>query len=180
MKPGKEQLLREMEAYFGADQRRIEHARRVSTYAEQLFQAEGGDYPVIITAAILHDIGIHQAERKYGSPAGHYQEQEGPPIARKILEKLGMDEALISEVCQIIAHHHHPHSINTINFKILCDADMLVNLAEEVDISNRNKLARVIERAFLTSGGRELAKKLYLENQDALTKGGGYGSGKSA
>ena len=28
----------------------------------------------------LHDIGIHAAEAKYGSPAGIYQEKEGPRL----------------------------------------------------------------------------------------------------
>ena len=43
---------------------------------------------MVISAAILHDIGIHKAEEKYKSSAGNYQEIEGPPIAKAIMEKL--------------------------------------------------------------------------------------------
>ena len=46
---------------------------------------------VVRAAAVLHDIGIREAERKHGSSAGKYQEVEGPPIARRILEKLSVD-----------------------------------------------------------------------------------------
>ena len=51
-----------------------------------------GNLAVILSAAYLHDIGIHEAERKYQSTAARYQEEEGPPIAREILIKLGARE----------------------------------------------------------------------------------------
>ncbi len=166
IKPGKKQMQQKMRAYFGDDLRRIEHANKVTAYAEQLFEIEGGNYQVIMAAAIFHDIGIHEAERKYGSSAGGYQELEGPPIARNILGKLGLDALLMDEVCNIIAHHHRPGIVNTLNFKVLYDADMLVNLAEGVNIKHKEKLSRIIERAFLTAAGKELAGKVYLEKQE--------------
>lgn len=115
-----------MENYFGRDEKRIDHARRVLGYAEQILEKEAGDREVVVAAAILHDIGIHAAEKKYGSPAGKYQEIEGPPIAKNILEVSGFPAKKIPEVLQIIAHHHSG-GIDTLNFKILRDADRLVN-----------------------------------------------------
>ena len=158
----KNALLREMEAYFDGDTRRIEHARKVTAYAEQLLEEETGDYAIVIGAAVLHDIGIHQAEKKYGSSIGRYQEIEGPPVARPILEKLGFEQGQIDEICQIIANHHSPGKINTPNFRILYDADWLVNLKDEYDIQNRSKLKNIIDRVFLTASGKSLARALYL------------------
>ena len=63
-------LMRAMEAYFHKDARRISHAHRVTEYAEGLLEREGGDYSIVIGAAVLHDIGIHQAQKKYGSTSG--------------------------------------------------------------------------------------------------------------
>ena len=83
---------------------------------------------MVIAASYLHDIGIHQAERKYNSTAGDYQERKGPPIARDILERLGLDKKTIDEVCDLIAHHHSPGHIETLNLQILWEADTLVNL----------------------------------------------------
>jgi len=74
MSATKDALLGAMESYFGGDTKRINHARRVTAYAEQLLEREGGDYPVVIGAGVLHDIGIHEAERKHGSPGGRFQE----------------------------------------------------------------------------------------------------------
>ena len=90
----KEALLAAMEAYFGTDIKRIDHARKVTEYAEELLEREGGgDYTIAIGASVLHDIGIHQAEKKHGSTMGQYQEKEGPPIAKEILSRLGFDNS---------------------------------------------------------------------------------------
>ncbi len=152
-----------MEAYFNGDARRINHARKVTEYAEELLKREGGDYPIVIGAAVLHDIGIHQAQEKYGSTSGKYQEKEGPPIARQILTRLGFEQNQIEEICEIIAHHHSPGKINTRNFKILYDADWLVNLRDEYDIQDRKKLNNIIDKVFLTQSGQTLAREIYLQ-----------------
>ncbi len=62
----------------------------------------GGD----LSAAYLHDIGIHEAERNTRARPPDTREEEGPPIARQILTKLGAREDLIEEVCDIVGHHH--------------------------------------------------------------------------
>ena len=136
----------------------------MARYAERIGKNEGGNLAVILAAAYLHDIGIHEAEKKYDSTAAKYQEQEGPPIARSILIKLGAKEELIEEVCDIIGHHHHPRSEETINFKVLYDADLITNLEEthkENSIDN-DRLISIIEKSFLTDSGREEAKKTLL------------------
>lgn len=155
-------LMKAMEAYFGGDAKRIDHARKVTAYAEGLLKREGGDYSIVIGAAVLHDIGIHEAERKYGSTSGKFQEREGPPIARRILLELGFEEEQVEEVCEIIAHHHSPGKIRTKNFGILYDSDWLVNLRDEYDIQDTKKLAGIIEKVFLTESGRVLAREVYL------------------
>jgi len=165
----KAELLKAMEDYFGKDTRRIEHAKKVTYYAEEIFKKEKGDHEVVIAAAIFHDIGIHAAEKKYGSATGHHQEKEGPPIARHLFEQLnnksrrdGIDSDKIDEVCAIIGNHHSPGKINSLNFKIVYDADWLVNLKDEYDCQDKKKLSRIIEKVFLTKTGKEIAKKIYL------------------
>lgn len=158
----REALVAEMEAYFGEDTRRIGHAHRVTGYAEELLKREGGDHAVVIAAAVLHDIGIPEAERKYGSAAGHYQEREGPPVARRILDRLEAAPALIEEVCEIIAYHHTPGKVKTQNFSILHDADWLVNLRDEYSFDDPTRLRTIIDRIFETKSGRELAAEAFL------------------
>ena len=156
-------VTRAMEAYFNSDAKRINHAHRVTEYAEELLKREEGDYYIVIGASLLHDIGIHTAAKKYGSTVGKYQEKEGPPIARRILTGLKFKPNQIEEICDIIAHHHSPGRINTHNFKILYDADWLVNLKDEHDIQDKNKLSSIIDQVFLTESGKDMARTIYLQ-----------------
>jgi len=161
----KERIASEMRKVFGKDRKRINHAKRVVQFAEEILKGEGGDPAVIIAASYLHDIGIHEAEGKYNSAAGDYQEREGPPIARNILERLGADRNMIDEVCDLIAHHHSPGRIRTLNFKILWEADSLVNLDQAAD-KELDQIKEVIEITFKTSAGKGLAKALLLDKLD--------------
>jgi len=157
----KQKLIKELEGYFGDDTKRINHAKDVMHFAEELLKQEKGDWHIVIPASILHDIGIKEAERKYGSSAGHYQEKEGPIVARRLLLKIGLKKEDIDEICEIIAHHHSPGKINTRNFKVLYDADWLVNLKDEVDTKDKTRLSKLINKVFLTNRGKELAEKIY-------------------
>lgn len=144
---------------FGEDRKRIQHALDVLSFAEAILPVEGGDEEVVVAAALLHDIGIQEAERKYGSNAGRYQEMEGPPIARRILESLDAAPALIDEVCDIIAHHHSPRESETLNYKILYDSDMIVNLRDESPPAARARLGEKIGRLFFTRTGLKAARE---------------------
>jgi HD superfamily phosphodiesterase len=160
----KDELIRKMKEMFGSDDRRINHALSVLNFAEQIQAAEGGDEAVIVAAAILHDIGIQQAEKKYGSAAGKYQELEGPPIAKPILKDYGLPDAKIEHICKIIANHHTAKDIDTLEFRVIWDADWLVNIPDECGSMDRDKLRGFIEKIFKTDKGRQLAKKIYLDN----------------
>jgi hypothetical protein len=117
----------------------------------------------VVVTALLHDIGIREAERKHGSAAGNLQEIEGPPVAREILAGIGFNEAFIGEVCEIIASHHSPGEVDTENFRVIWDADWLVNLGDECDLSDRSKTEEIIKKIFLTRAGRRIARQLYLK-----------------
>ena len=161
----KNRVAVEMKCYFNYDFKRIGHASKVARYAERIAKKEQGDPAIVLSAAYLHDIGIHEAERKYNSTEPRYQEEEGPPIAREILQRLKAPKELIDEVCDIIAHHHHPRPNETVNFKVVYDADMIVNLEEkqkETPIGSK-RLSTMINKAFLTEAGRELAKSVLFE-----------------
>lgn len=158
----KQQLITELEEYFGDDTKRINHAKKVMEFAEEILRQEQGDWHIVIPASILHDVGIKVAEEKYGSSAGNYQEKEGPEIARKIILKVGLKKEDIEEICQIIAHYHSPGKINTQNFKVLYDADWLVNLKDEIGLDDKERLKNQIDKVFLTETGKELARKIFL------------------
>lgn len=159
----KEKILSEMITYFGDDIKRITHAIKVTHFAEKILQQEGtADRRVVVISAVLHDIGIKECERKYNSTDGQLQEKESPPIAKEILQKVGIKQEIIDEVCKIIASHHSPGEIDTLNFKILWDADWLVNIEDEFNLSDKEKLKKIIDKNFLTADGKQIAEKKYL------------------
>ncbi len=164
----KDRVALEMKRYFKQDFKRIGHATKVARYAEQIVKAERGDPAVVLAAAYLHDIGIKEAERKYNSTAARYQEEEGPPIAREILEGLGARAELIEEVCDIIAHHHHPRDDETVNYKCLYDADLIVNIEEnqKEKQSEPQRIAALIEKSFFTETGKSLAEDALLKRRE--------------
>ena len=64
MRKLKERLIERMKERFGDDEKRIKHALRVCEYAERILRYEKeAQKDVVIAAAILHDIGIHETER---------------------------------------------------------------------------------------------------------------------
>jgi putative nucleotidyltransferase with HDIG domain len=160
----KDRVAVEMKLYFGKDFKRIGHAANVARYAERIVKEEQGNPAVVLCAAYLHDIGLNEAERKYNSTAAQYHEKEGPPIAREILSRLGAKQEIIDEVCDIVDHHHHPRDDETLNFKIVYDADLIVNLEEQNKEKRieRDKLSAIINKNFLTDAGKRLARETLL------------------
>ncbi|MFZ5975457.1 MAG: HD domain-containing protein [Bacillota bacterium] len=155
-------VLQEMIQYFKDDVKRINHALKVYAFARLLGQMEGlsaQKQDVLELAAVLHDIGIHEAERKHGSTAGKHQEAEGPPVADGILRKCGADEALIPRVLFLVGNHHSYQRIDDMVFQILVEADFLVNIFE--DSMPDFSVQSIIGKYFKTQSGKRIAASMY-------------------
>lgn len=106
------------------------------------------DLFVLEAAAILHDVGIHVSEARYGNCDGKHQEELGPDEARKVLSEVeGFTAAQIERICWLIAHHHTYKDVTSLDHRILLEADFLVNsfedhLAPEGIITFRNHVFR--------------------------------------
>ncbi len=154
-----------MREQFGADPKRIDHALQVLKWAKQILKSEGGNRIVVVAAAILHDIGIQEAERKHGSSAPRHQELEGPPVARRILEDCGILNAQDTDhVYRIVGSHHSGRDIDSLEFRIVWDADWLVNFRDVypcefgTDCKTRGRQCKKrLDKIFRTVAGRELA-----------------------
>lgn len=114
---------------------------------------------VLRTAAIVHDIGIKNAEKKYGRCDGALQEQEGPAEAEKMLRELEYSDKVTEDVCSLIAHHHTYGGVTDIRLRILIEADFIVNayedgLKQESIICSRYKM-------FKTQSGTRLLNSIY-------------------
>ncbi len=65
-------------------------------------------------------------------------------------------------VCRIIANHHSDRDLDTPEFRIVWDADWLVNIAGAFPDADADELHRIIEKTFKTDRGRALAEQAYL------------------
>lgn len=154
--------LKKMITYFQQDDRRVNHALKVYGFAKTISGNELVSEKcrtIIELAAVLHDIGIHEAEKKHNSSDGKYQELEGPPIAKEILENVEVEKEIMERVCFLVGNHHSYSKIDDMDFQILVEADFLVNIEE--DKFSPEAIKSVKEKYFKTSTGRMLLESLY-------------------
>lgn len=158
-------VLNLMISYNSPDVRRINHAIKVYSFAVNIAEEESCDidtFNTIAYAAILHDIGIHEAENKHGSSAGKFQEIEGPSVAKELLKNFEITEKMKNRIFYLIGNHHTYDKIDGIDFQILVEADFLVNIYE--DEINKESIKSIKNKIFRTKKGIELLDTLYLNN----------------
>lgn len=157
------EVARAMTDYNAGDARRVNHLLKVYGFAKTIGECEGVDastQEILEIAALTHDIGIRNSERKYGSCSGEHQQIEGPLEAEQMLVALGAERALIDRVCWLIAHHHTYTDIQGLDYQILVEADFLTNAFE--DEMPRQAIKNVREKLFRTQTGIRLLNALYI------------------
>lgn len=148
------------------DAKRIQHLMKVHRFAQLIARMEQADAHtclVVECAALVHDIGIHPAEEKYGRCDGKLQEQEGPAYARPLLEEAGLPPEDVERICYLVGHHHTYNAIDGLDYQILVEADFLVNLYE--DGIGPEGVSKARENIFRTAAGKQLCDLLYTAAQ---------------
>ncbi|WP_084078484.1 HD domain-containing protein [Desulfitobacterium chlororespirans] len=161
----KEKVIEKMKEVFREVPYGIEHTLRVLQNAESIM--EGEEYPqeereLVSIVTILHDIGAIEAQGKHGSMEARFQELEGPPVSRKILEEIGYNAAQIDRVCYIVGNHHTPSRIDGLDFQIQWDADLLENLGAMEISKDRVKAEHFIAKNFRTRTGKAMAYERFV------------------
>lgn len=157
------QLMYRMIEYDKKDAKRIQHFIKVHDLSVLIGKMENiPEEPLFIleAAAILHDIGIHISEEKYGSCSGKYQEIEGPAEAEKLLKEVGgYTASQIERIKYLIGHHHTYNNIDGADYQILVEADFLVNLYE--DNSPISAVNNAKEKIFKTKSGIKILEYMF-------------------
>ncbi len=148
--------------YYAGDSRRVHHFLKVHSFAKLIAELENmqpDELEVLEIAALTHDIGIKNAELKYGNNNGRLQEQDGPPEARKLLREAGAGEASVERACYLVAHHHTYRNIDGLDYQILVEADFLVNMYE--DKADADTIRKAYDNIFATETGKRLCRQLF-------------------
>jgi len=159
-----DRLAMEMIAYDKGDPKRIHHFLKVHDFARLIGVAEGLEEKTLFrleAAAYVHDIGIHEGERRFGRNDGKIQEDLGPAEAEAMLERLGFEAEDIRRISWLVGHHHSYGSIDGPDAQILAEADMLVNQYE--DGADRKRNEALYHRLYKTETGKRLFETLYFE-----------------
>jgi hypothetical protein len=157
-------IIEKMIHYFETDVSRINHALKVYGFATCIAQRENlppEELLIVDIAAILHDTGVKEAELKYHSTIGKYQELEGPSVARELMAELKLDTEIIDRICFIIGNHHSYQQIDDQDFQIIVEADFLVNIFEE-KMSNPT-IESVRQKYFKTPTGISMVESMFLQ-----------------
>ncbi len=156
-------VVEKMIKYFGDDVLRINHALKVYGFAYCIARNEklsDNDIFIVDIVALLHDIGIVEAERKYNSSNGTYQEIEGPAVALNLLSSEIIDDKTLERICFIIGNHHSYLKIDRLDFQVIVEADFLVNIYEEE--MSKHSIESVRDKYFKTKTGISILESIYL------------------
>lgn len=157
------QLMRAMINYDGGDVPRIQHFVKVHDFVATIGVSENLDEETLFileAASILHDIGIHPAEAKYGNCNGKAQEELGPDEARKLLAEVGgFTDAQTERICWLIGHHHTYSNVTTADHRILLEADFLVNSFE--DNMPVNGIVTFRDKVFRSASAIDMLNKMW-------------------
>lgn len=164
--------MSKMITYLGTDTKRINHAMKVYSFACALWDEEAkakglsdsdDRKTTLLLASILHDIGIHEAVRKYDSTDGRFQELEGPSVAEEILSECEVSPRISARVCYLVGHHHSYHLIDDLDFQMLVEAEEIVNLEEEYVDTQTLLEARQI--SMKTAGAKQILDSYLIKAQ---------------
>ena len=158
-----EDLIIKMTEFNDGDPKRIQHLIKVFEFAHIIAVKEGLDekaLKILDMASIMHDIGIRPAEQKYGKCNGKLQEQEGPAYAREMLSEFsGVSAEEVERVCYLIAHHHTYENVEGLDYRILLEADFLVNAME--DGLDKDAIVHFRDKVFETKTGIHLINTMF-------------------
>ncbi|HHZ06649.1 MAG TPA: HD domain-containing protein [Clostridiales bacterium] len=155
-------IIMKMTEYYTGDTKRINHFLKVYAFGKAIGDGENLDEDtkyILDAATVVHDIGIKISEEKYHSTAGKYQELFGAMQSKELLTKLGVEEAVVNRVSYLVGHHHTYSKVDGIDYRILIEADFLVNAHE--DNLSIEAVRSAKEKIFRTKTGIALLHNLY-------------------
>lgn len=158
----KDKVAVEVKRYFKTDFKRISFATKIARFAEKIGKAtEGANLALILCSSYLHNIGYTEAAKQTSDVSRKHLQQYGPPIAQDILEKLGANPELATQVCTIIGESPQDSVKKSLDYIIVEDAYLLTMLENESSQNQTDDADIQVKLASLTTDqAREEAQKI--------------------
>ena len=156
-------IMKSMIAQADGNLHDIAHFMKVYTFARTIGVQEGlsdADQETLEITAILHDIACPMCREKYGNASGKLQEKESATLVEAFLEDFKLPDGMLERIAYLVSHHHTYTDVDGIDYRILLEADFLVNADEGKMSIDAIQTAR--ERIFKTATGTALLESMYL------------------
>jgi len=144
----------------------INHLVKVWSYARTIGELEGIDKEtqfILEAAAIVHDIACPSLRARYGCSDGKKQEIEGMPMARELLAEFKLSPAQLDRIVYLVGHHHTTDNVDGIDYRILLEADYIVNADEWAFSPEEIKATR--EALFRTASGTAILNSIFFAEE---------------
>jgi putative nucleotidyltransferase with HDIG domain len=130
--------------YLSDAEYRWKHTLRVAQFGKVIAETEAADVELILAACLLHDVAWFDTNADNSREHGRI----GAEKARPLMARLGYNQEQIEKACYAIATHVDEENPNTLEAKILSDADNVDRFGPYrilqwcfSDIKNYDKLA---------------------------------------
>ena len=156
--------IKKMIDFYDGNLHDIDHFLKVWSLAKTIGEQEGLDahtQRILELAAVVHDISCPLCRKKYGNTNGKNQEKESAPLVRAFFEGMNVDEGDVERISWLTEHHHTYTDIDGIDYRILLEADFLVNAGESG--YSRSAIEKAKQMFFRTSAGIELLDSMFLK-----------------
>lgn len=154
--------VEKMVSFYDGNHHDINHFMKVWAYARTIGEVENLEATVQETlelAAVVHDIACPLCRKKYGQAYGQRQEEEGPPLVREFYKDFGLPKDILERICYLVGHHHTTSNVDGLDYRILLEADFLVNSDE--DNMSREQIISFRDKVFRTKTGTALLNDIY-------------------
>lgn len=158
----KDKIIQKMIDFYDGNTHDVAHFMKVYAYAETIGLAERLDAKTQQTleyAAIVHDIACPICRKKYGNTNGKHQEEESEPLLREFFKEFSLDEDMQERIIYLVCHHHTYTDVVGMDYRILLEADFLVN-ADESHYS-KEAIEEFKKNVFQTRCGIHILDSLY-------------------
>lgn len=164
-------LIRAAKEAFERDPNRLAHSLLVFQHARELLSKEGGDPRVVLAAGLLLEGEKGDRSNLCKAPFGpsrpigpvpffHAGSAAGEtPRLVEILRGAGLDEQTVGRVAAILDALRQRGDLDTPEFAVVCDADLLARLTARRDRFDR--LPDQLERQLKTPAGRQRARAMF-------------------
>ena len=155
-------MICKMITYSNGNKHDIAHFLKVYAYARmigEMEKLEEKQQKTLEIAAVIHDIACPVCREKYGNTNGANQEKESPVLVENFLKDTDLDQKMKERIKFLVSHHHTYTGVDGLDYRILLEADFLVN-ADEGQMS-QEAIETARERVFETAAGKKLLTEIY-------------------